>query len=86
MRAAKEKSITSQIAHQIVDPVQKALYSSINKKDNAMQVQLLNLLKVILFECQFAKNMQSCRKILGQSKTFKDILTSGLRNQVAYVR
>jgi len=53
LRNSKEKPIAPQMAHIIVDPILKALYTSINKRDNAMQVQLLNLLKVILFECQF---------------------------------
>ena len=86
LRSSKDKPIATQIAHLIIDPVLKALYASILKRDNAMQVQLLNLLKVILFECQFAKDMESCRKILSTSKTFKDILTQGLLNPVAYVR
>ena len=50
-----------------------------------MQVQLLNLLNVVLFECQFSRDMENCKKVL-TSVVFIDILTQGLKNQVAYVR
>lgn len=50
-----------------------------------MQVQLLNLLKVILFECKFSGNIENTKKVLTAS-SFTDTMVSGLKNQVAYVR
>ena len=79
LKNSKEKDMAAKTAHIIIDMIMKVLQLAINKKDNAMQVQLLNLLNVILFECQFSKNMENCRKVL-TSTTFTDILVSGLKN------
>jgi hypothetical protein len=38
LKSSKDKPIASNIAHTIVDPILKALFQSIGKRDNAMQV------------------------------------------------
>ena len=85
LKSSKDRGCASTVAHMIIDHLQRALYTAISKKDNAMQVQLLNLLNVVLFECQFSRDMENCKKVL-TSVVFIDILTQGLKNQVAYVR
>lgn len=73
------------VANEIIPRIMKALSSAIEKRDNAMQVQLLNLLKVILFECTFKDDTENCSKVLS-SEMFSDILVYGMCNQVSYVR
>ena len=79
LKSSKEKPISIYTAHSIVDPILKALMQSIGKRDNAMQVQLLNLLKVILFECKFSGNLENTKKVL-TAQSFTDIMVSGLKN------
>lgn len=50
LRSSKEFPVSWYVAHDIIGRILKALSQSIEQKDNAMQVQLLNLLKVMLFE------------------------------------
>lgn len=85
MKSSKDSPIASKVCHEIVTRILKALGTAIEKHDNAMQVQLLNLLKVILFECDFREDHEHCTEILS-SESFSDILVFGMRNQVSYVR
>lgn len=47
------KDLANEIAHVIIMPVVKTLRQSIDNGNVAQQVHLLNLLKVIFFECNF---------------------------------
>lgn len=85
LKSSKDTSVSTEVAHEIVLRILKSLSTAIEKHDNAMQVQLLNLLKVILFECNFRENEEHCREVLAL-EMFADILVQGLRNQVSYVR
>ncbi|CAI2382310.1 unnamed protein product [Moneuplotes crassus] len=85
LRSSKESDVTAMVAAEILPRILKALSVSIEKHDNAMQVQLLNLLKVILFECTFKDDTENCRMVLS-NEMFSDILVHGMNNQVSYVR
>jgi len=50
LKSSKDTDTATVVAHEIINRILKALSTAIEKHDNAMQVQLLNLLKVILFE------------------------------------
>jgi hypothetical protein len=85
-RSSKDSPVTSMAAHEMLPRLMKALSTAIEiKQDNAMQVQLLNLLKVILFECSFRDDTENCCLILS-SELFTNILVSGMKNPVSYVR
>ena len=47
------KDLSQEITHLIITPIVKTLRTSIDNSNNALQVQVLNLLRVILFECNF---------------------------------
>lgn len=47
------KELAQEVSHIIIMPVVKTLRQSIESGNAAQQVHLLNLLKVILFECNF---------------------------------
>lgn len=52
-----------------------------------MQVHLLNLLKVIFFQCNFVtdESKKDCERVF-KSPFFIDSLIKGLRNEVSFVR
>ena len=56
LKSSKESDTASKIAHEIIKRIQNALSIAVEKHDNAMQVQLLNLIKVMLFECNFTED------------------------------
>ena len=85
LKSSKETGVVSMVAHGIIQRILQALSTAIEKQDNAMQVQLLNLIKVILFECNFREENEKCCEILS-SELFSDILVNGMNNQVSYVR
>ena len=58
LKSSKESYAASKVAHEIIWRIVKALGTAIDKHDNAMQVQLLNLIKVILFECNFTEDSE----------------------------
>lgn len=45
----QHKEYSNEIAHIIIDPILKTFRQVIDNQNNAMQVHLLNLLKVIFF-------------------------------------
>lgn len=85
LKSSKDSERAAEVGHEIISRILKALSTTIEKKDNAMQVQILNLLKVILFECDIRKDFERWRMLLS-SNIFSDILVSGMKNQVSYVR
>ncbi len=44
---------SNKIAHIIIDPILRAFKQNIDNQNYAMQVHILNLLKVIFFNCNF---------------------------------
>ena len=47
------KELAQEISHVIVTPVIRTLGQAIKAQNSAQQVHILNLLQVILFECNF---------------------------------
>jgi len=52
-----------------------------------MQVQIMNLLKVIFFQCNFDSqdSRQDCERILKDPQLIKSIV-KGMKNEVSFVR
>ena len=61
-------STSNKIAHIIVDPLLRTFKQVIDNQNHAMQVHLLNLLKVIFFECNF----QTPETLANCERVFKD--------------
>lgn len=75
------------IAEMIAEPVLMILYESINSNDEVMQVQLLNLLKVLLFNTQgvHKEYIQQAINIFN-SQILHDCITLGLQINYIFVR
>lgn len=50
-----------------------------------MQVHLLNLLKVIFFECNFNESKEACERIYKDPSLIESIM-KGMKNEVSFVR
>lgn len=92
------KDLANEIAHVIIKPVVKTLRQSIDNGNVAQQVHLLNLLKVIFFECNFyspalaRKNdsqsqaaVLNAKEILSDPK-FLQCICDGMNNELSFVR
>ena len=92
------KDLSQEITHLIITPIVKTLRTSIDNSNNAQQVHILNLLRVILFECNFyspnlAKRndqvstiiMQNAKNLFGE-KLFLNCIVDGMKNEVNFVR
>ena len=84
----ENKENSSRITHQIMEPLLLVLYHSIQNRDYVMQVQLINLLKVILFQSSYTRYDESryrCVALLS-SRYFVPNLLRGLELPMQYVR
>lgn len=90
------KELAQEVSHIIVMPVIRTLRQSINAANEAQQVHLLNLLKVILFECNFF-SLQAARRgenqpyVQNAKEIFSDELLlkcicDGMNQELSYVR
>lgn len=91
------KETSQRIANYLIGPLLQVLDHAISNRDIVMQVQLLNILKVILFQSAF-KNLtiyktqaavaERKKEIAGllSSKKFVPCLLQGLKTDVSYVR
>ncbi len=81
------REISNEIAHIIIDPLLKTFKQVIDNQTHAMQVHLLNLLKVIFSQCHFeiVESKQDCERIFKDS-TFIDSIVKGMRSEVSFVR
>jgi hypothetical protein len=79
--------MSNEIAHIIIDPILKTFRQVIENGNNAMQVHLLNLLKVIFYQCNFVSNesKSDCERVF-KEPYFIDSIIKGLRNEVSFVR
>ena len=79
--------ISNKIAHLIVDPILRTFNQVIDNQSNAMQVHLLNLLKVIFFHCNFQTptSIPQCERIFKDPKLIGSII-KGIKNEVSFVR
>ena len=87
-----------EIKHLIVSPLVKTLRTAIDNKNDAEQVHLLNLLRVIIFEGEFYSSKLATKKeshiqqIVRNARTLFDetkfihTLVDGMKNEVAFVR
>lgn len=93
-------SVSYKIAHVIIGPLINTFYHVINKKNYAMQVNIINLLDLILNECNFQGTKhgstkeqvddpkiikQKCEEILKNQKLIEGIIL-GLKSDVSFVR
>ena len=87
-----------EIKHMIVGPIVKTLRTAIDNKNDAEQVHLLNLLRVILFEGEFYSHkvalkkedhfkqiVTNARRLFEEDK-FMNTIVDGMKNEVAFVR
>lgn len=81
------KSKVMNIAEMIAEPVLMILHESIMSNDEVMQVQLLNLLKVLLFNTQMVHKefMQQAINIFN-SQLLHDCITLGIQINYIFVR
>mmetsp|Transcript_39177 Transcript_39177/g.37564 ORF Transcript_39177/g.37564 Transcript_39177/m.37564 type:complete len:128 (-) Transcript_39177:2670-3053(-) len=81
------KEQANEIAHLIIDPILKTFRQVIDNQKNAMQVHMLGLLKVILFQCNFDsyESRQLCEKIL-KDPYLIDSIVKGMKNEESFVR
>lgn len=81
------KEMANEIAHVIIDPILKTFRQVIDNQNYAMQVQIMNLLKVIFFQCNFDSqdSRQDCERILKDPQLIKSIV-KGMKNEVSFVR
>jgi hypothetical protein len=63
----------------------KTFNQVIDNQNNAMQVHLLNLLKVIFFECNFEAKTKECEQTYKDPKLV-DSIVKGIKNEVSFVR
>jgi hypothetical protein len=94
--------LSREIKHLIINPVITTLRNAIDNRNDAEQVHLLNLLKVILFEGEFysqklriikekeqpnhLRAITENAKNLFQKPLFLDCVVDGMKNEVAFVR
>ena len=84
--------------HLIITPIIKTLRTAIDNSNNAQQVHVLNLLRVILFECNFynpnlkkkndagtAAYLQNAENLF-EKKFFLKCIVDGMKNEVNFVR
>lgn len=95
----KYGQISNKIAHVIVSPLIETFYQSVAKKNYAMQVNIINLLDLILNECNFLgqnleergnrelieESKQKCATIFKNSKLI-DAIILGLKCDASFVR
>lgn len=85
----QHKETSNEIAHFIIDPILRTFRQVIDNKNHAMQVHLLNLLKVIFFQCQFVldtpESKADCERIF-KDHFFIDSIVKGMKNEVSFVR
>lgn len=87
------KELSTELRHIIVRPVIKTLQQAIELKNDAQQVHLLNLLKVIIFEGNFytkemikqSRYSQSAEKLFTDPLFFSCVY-EGIKNPEAFVR
>ena len=84
----ENKELSAKMTHFIMEPLLFVLHHSINNADYVLQVQILNLFKVILFQssfCQYEEMRYKCVALLS-SKRFIPNLLKGLNVDQPYVR
>ena len=87
-----------EIKHLIVGPIIKTLRTALDNKNDAEQVNLLNLLRVVLFEGEFCSQKLASKKedhfkqivrnarALFEEEKFMSLIIDGMKNEVAFVR
>jgi hypothetical protein len=83
----QHKETSNEIAHIIIDPILKTFRQVIDNQNHAMQVHLLNLLKVIFFQCNFdsPESKADCERIF-KDPVFIESIVKGMKNEVSFVR
>jgi hypothetical protein len=83
----QHRETSNEIAHIIIDPILSTFKQVIDNQNHAMQVHLLNLLKVIFFQCNFdaPETKGECERIF-KDPTFIDAIVKGMGNDVSFVR
>jgi len=84
----ENKELSAHITHFIMEPTLTVLHHAINNLDYVLQVQLLNLLKVILYQssyCNYEPTRYKCVALLSSSKFVQNLLR-GLHVEQQYVR
>ena len=95
----KYSNVANKIAHHIAGPLVNTFYHVISNNNNAMQVNIINLLEIIFQECNFQgqktdqstprfftdNSLQYCAAIL-KSPRFIESIILGLKSDVSFVR
>lgn len=83
----QHKEHSNEIAHIIINPILRTFRQVIDNQNYAMQVHLLNLLKVIFFQCNFdsPESKLDCERIF-KDPSFMDAIVKGMKNEVSFVR
>ena len=81
------KSYGPQVVGMIITPLLKALKHSLRDKVNVMQVELLGVIKIILFNCNYISKQydKNCIDIL-RHNLFMTIIKLGIMSEVSFVR
>lgn len=83
----QHKKESADISHLIIRPILKTFRQNIENKNNAMQVNMLNLLKVLLFQSNFLEQAKEKQYVaLYKSSYLIDSLVLGMKNEVSFVR
>lgn len=87
--------ISNKIAHIIMSPMIDTFYAAVQKRNYAMQVNIINLLNLILYDCNFLgtqgdktlveESKSKCSFILKDQKLI-DAIILGLKCDVSFVR
>jgi len=84
----ENKELSAQITHFIMEPTLIVLHHAINNNDYVLQVQLLNLMKVVLYQssfCNYEPTRYKCVALLSSPKFVPNLLR-GLHVDQQYVR
>ena len=84
----ENKQNSARVIHYIMEPLLLVMHHSIQNRDYVMQVQLINLLKTILFQTNYGRSEETknhCVSLLS-SRYFMPNLLRGLELQMQYVR
>ena len=84
----ENKELSASMTHYIIEPLLVVLSHAIGNNDYVMQVQILNLLKVILFQSSFCNLDEYKSKTINilSNNMFIPNLLEGLKTEMPYVR
>lgn len=75
---------STQLAYKAVYRVLFSLKKSIEESDGVLQLLLLNILRVIFFDCKIQDEVTACKELVS-SKEFSEVYLGVLRNKDTYI-